>query len=315
MLKQAIELINKYQSILILPHISQDGDTLGSCFALRLLLEGMGKKAFVMLDEPHRFCKTLYGVADNVPLNQYGLAIAVDCGDEGRLGSRLEAFRMAEKTIVIDHHGTNVGFGDVNIIDPSAAATAELIFQLSEDMGLEITPEVATNLHLAIAADTGGFMFANATPKTMRIGATLLEKGAENMKINTLLFSTNSFAKLMLMKMALNSLEVYAEGKIACISLTCAQIEECGASFEECEGLISLPRSLEGVCVAFFVRERETGGVKVSMRSDGSIDVSQLCARNNGGGHKMAAGCAFDASIDEAKVRIIEQIESSFYKG
>lgn len=312
MFKQAIAFINQYQNILILTHISQDGDTLGSSFALRLLLEGMGKKAFVMLDEPHKLCETLNGTEANLPLDHYDLGIAVDCGDEGRLGSRLEAFRACEKTIVIDHHNTNIGFGDVNCIDSGAAATAELIFRLAKEMDATITPEIATNLHLAIAADTGGFMYANVTPETMRIGAELLEKGAENVKINTLLFSTNSYAKLMLMKTALNSLEVYANGKIACISISQEQLEACGASDEECEGIIYLPRSLEGVQVSFFVREKKTGGVKISMRSSGLVDVSKICANNNGGGHKMAAGCAFESTIDEAKRRLVEQIESCF---
>lgn len=311
MYKKAIELINKYNKILILTHISEDGDSLGSSFALRLFLIGMGKKAFVMLGEPHKLCDILYGTKDNIPLEKYELAIAVDCGDEERLGSRRDFFKACEKTIVIDHHSTNTGFGDVNCIDPSAASTAELIFDLANEMGLEITPEIASNLHLAIASDTGGFMYANTTPKTMRIEAILLEKGAENVKINTKLFSTNSYSKLMLMKEAIESLEVHAEGKVACISLTRAQISKYGANDDECEGLISIPRSLENVNVAFFAREKSPGEIKVSMRSDGLIDVSEICAMNNGGGHKMAAGCTLYTTLQEAKKQILRQIENS----
>lgn len=307
MFEKIIPYINRQDNILILPHINEDGDALGSSFALRLILESMGKKSYVMLSAPHKFCNFLYGAKENAPLESYSLAISVDCADAFRLGDRKELFDSCPEKVVIDHHATNPGYGDEAFVDGGVSACGELIYHLARELKVPVTPEIATDLYLAISADSGGFRYSNVSPETMRIGAQLLEAGAEFVKVNELLYESNSMQKLELMRCALESLETFDDGRIACITLSFRQFEHSGAKDEDADGLVNIPRSLDTAEIAVFIREKKDGTVKASLRSNEKADVSKICAYFGGGGHVRAAGCSFDCGIDEAKKRIIEK--------
>jgi len=305
--EKLIPYINRHDNILILPHINEDGDALGSSFALRLMLMSMGKKAYVQMSAYHSYCDFLGGTKDNQPLDSYTLAIAVDSAGLDRLGERQTVFEQCQERIVIDHHATNTGFGMENVIDGNASACGELIFKLAQELDVEVTPEIATALYMAISSDSGGFRYSNVSPETMRIGAALLECGAQSAKVNELLFESQSLEKLRLMKAALESLEVYDGGRICCITLTYEQFLQSGAKAEETDGLVNIPRSLDTADIAVFLREKADGTVKASLRSNDKADVSKICASFGGGGHVKAAGCSFDCSLDEAKKKIIEK--------
>lgn len=307
MFEKLIPYINRHDNILILPHINEDGDALGSSFALRLILLAMGKKAYVQMSAYHSYCDFLYGTKDNQPLDGYTLAIAVDCAGLDRIGERSTLFENCPERIVIDHHATNTGFGMENVIDGNASACGELIFELAQELDVEVTPEIATALYMAISSDSGGFRYSNVSPETMRIGAALLECGADAVKVNELLFESQSIEKLKLMKSALESLEVYDGGRICCITLTYEQFLQSGAKAEETDGLVNIPRSLDTADIAVFLREKADGTVKASLRCNDKADVSKICASFGGGGHVKAAGCSFDCSLDEAKKKIIEK--------
>lgn len=307
MFEEVIPYIKRHDKILILPHINEDGDALGSSFALKLILESMGKTAYVMLSAPHKFCSFLYGADDNKAFDDYTLAISVDCADSERLGDRKKYFEDCPQKIVIDHHATNPGYGDKYVVDGTVSACGELIFRLACELDTEITGEIATDLYLAISADSGGFRYSNVSPETLRIGARLLECGAEFVKVNELLYESNSMQKLELMKYALQSLETFNGGKIACITLTYSQFNQSGAKPEDADGLVNLPRSLETADIAVFLREKKDGTVKASLRSNQNADVSEICSYFGGGGHMRAAGCNFNCGLDEAKKKIIEK--------
>ncbi|MDD4689220.1 MAG: bifunctional oligoribonuclease/PAP phosphatase NrnA [Eubacteriales bacterium] len=307
MFENIIPYINRHDNILILPHINEDGDSLGSAFALRLVLTSMGKRAFVMLSAYHGYCNFLYGTQDNTPLDEYSLAISVDCAGIERLGERKAYFEGCNEKVVIDHHATNVGYGDENVIIAKASSCGELIFHLAKELGVAITPEIATNIYLAISSDSGGFRYSNVSPDTMRIGGELLECGAQSVKVNELLFESETMEKLTLMKYALASLETFNNGKVACITITHDQFLQSGAKPEEMDGLVNIPRSLDTADIAVFLRERADGTIKASLRGNENADVSKICAFFGGGGHIRAAGCEFTCTIDEAKRQIIEK--------
>ncbi len=307
MFEKFIPYINKHNNIVILPHDNEDGDALGSCFALRLVLLAIGKNAHVELTHRHKYCDFLFGADDDRPLDGYTLAIAVDCADVDRMGERSAIFEQCDERLVIDHHATNKGFGMVDVIDGNASACGELIYKLALELGVEITPEIATDIYLAISSDSGGFRYSNTTPETMRIGAALLECGAKAVQANEMLFESQSVQKFTLMRNALDSLEVFNDGKICVVSITYQQFLDSGAKPEEMDGIVTIPRSLDTADIAIFLREKADGTVKVSMRCNENADVSKICAYFGGGGHVKAAGCTLDCSLEEAKNKIIER--------
>jgi len=306
-----VSAINDSKKIIILPHKSADGDCLGSAFALKLMLQSIGKEVVVLLEEKNpvsRICNILFGVEGENEINN-DLVICVDCGDKGRLGDRVSFFDNCNVTVNIDHHPTNNNFATYNYVDSTASATGEIIFELAKYMNIEIDKEIATNIYIAIASDTGGFSYSNTKPKTHRIVAELLETGFNNADINQFLFDSNSFTRLMLMKEALNSLEVFADGKIALISITEGQIKQLGAEEDDANGLISLARSLDTAKVSLCLREQNGGkDVKVSMRSN-VINVSEICQKFGGGGHLRASGCNINSDIKTAKAMLLNEIE------
>lgn len=306
MFSEIKKYIENSKKIIIFPHKNADGDCLGSAYALKLALESLGKEAYVSEEEENneRLLKVIY-TGENKPLNA-DLAIAVDCGDEGRLGKRANMYFSFDKKLNIDHHGTNSRYGDVNYVDGNSAATGEIIFDLIKFLGAKITAEIAADLYVAIISDTGRFAYSNTTPKTLNIGAELIEKNINHDEISTYLFDTNTLSALRLTGIALNSLRVYGGGKIAAVSVTMEDIKKAGATLDEAGMLVNLPRTLDSAEVAVSLRETENG-TKVSFRSKG-IDVSKTAVKFGGGGHTRAAACVMDCAIEEAEDILVKEL-------
>ncbi|MCK9478319.1 MAG: bifunctional oligoribonuclease/PAP phosphatase NrnA, partial [Firmicutes bacterium] len=269
MFKDISPILKKGEKFIILPHKNADGDCLGSAFALKLMLEHLGKHAVVVPEEDNPLiCSLLYGTKQ-AKMPQFDIVIAVDCGDIFRLGSRAEIFEQCAETINIDHHNTNTRFAKYNCINENAAATGEIIFHLAEYMKIPLTKQIANNLYVAISSDTGCFSFSSTTANTYRIAASLVETGINHAHINEVLFEKKSKPKIMIMRDAFNSFKTYCEGKVAIVSVTKEQILKAGVSEEEAGGLINIPRSLETALVAVSLRESvHDNNVKVGFRSN-----------------------------------------------
>ena len=302
--------INNSKNILIIPHTSADGDCLGSSYALKLLLEELGKKVDVILDKSdcdHRILKIIDGVNyKNEPFVP-DLVIAVDCADKGRMGSRVEAFDSGATTICIDHHATNDRYAMINYVNPDAAATGEIIYELAQFMGLTLTTQIVNNIYIAIVSDPGGFVYSNTKPHTHSVAAQLLQYGINSAFIHSYLFEMNSKKRIELMKLAYNSFETYFEDKIATVSITAEQMNKLGASDDDAGSFVNIPRSLESAIVSMGFREVENG-VKVSIRSQ-LVDAAKLAQQFGGGGHIRAAGCTVKGTIDEVKQKLVAEAE------
>ena len=305
MFSEVKNMINKCSSFAILPHKNADGDALGSVYALKLALIAMGKNAFVFAEDEDnkRFLKVLYGTDD--VFENADCVISVDCGDEERLGTRREFYVSHSNKINIDHHPTNTMYGDVNYVDSNAAASGEIIFHLIEYLKLEMTCEMAVNLYVAIASDSGGFAFSNTTSETMRIAGRLMEFDFPNEEIYAYLFNTNTIGALRLMGKALSSIRTYVGGKIAVVSVSKEDIRSSGATVDEAGHLIDLARTLNTAEIAISLRENEEGS-KVSFRSNGA-DVSSIAVRFGGGGHKRAAACVVKLPLNEAEEAVVKE--------
>ncbi len=308
MFEEISKAIRQSSNIIILPHKSADGDCLGSAYALKLMVEQLGKNAVVLADEDNpKMYGILFGV-DGISEIKPDLAVAIDCGDIERLGKRKDAFASVPVTVNIDHHPTNTFFATYNYVDANSAATGQIIFELLEYMKIELTKEIAHNIYIAMASDTGRFAYSNVKPKTLIIAAKLLEAGIDHVGINEVLFEKNPMSKIVLMRNALNAFETYLDGKISLVSVTKEQVIASGATEEDAGGLILLPRSLETCVVAVCLREStEKPCVKVSLRSN-VVDVSEIAQKFGGGGHFRASGCTIDGDIKTAKEQLLSEL-------
>ncbi len=309
--KEISEKIKSAKNVLIFTHINPDGDAAGSSFALSKAIKGMGKRADVIFDSPLSSVYTVLGgeyVTPETVEDIYDLKISVDCSDMKRLGKCGELF--TGNTVVIDHHGTNHLFGEVNYVDAESPSAGEIIYELLCFMELEITPGIATALYGAMMTDTGGFMHSNTTPKTHIRAAELMEKGAEYVKVNRKLMQEKSYEGHLLNSYCVQKMSFYFGGRL-CISVFdndfCA---ENALDNEKISGLSGVPVSVEGAEAGIFISETEKGKVKVSLRSASDCDVDKIAEAFGGGGHRKAAGFLIEnACPEDIKMKLIECFE------
>lgn len=336
MLDRITAELNKSESIVILPHEAADGDAIGSSFALAIILSRMGKKAQVLMEEgiPYvygflpgiEFC--FAGMAGNRSLGTAGggssdmdgsgsfdLAVALDCGDLERLGSRIEIFSCSPKTVNIDHHLTNTQFADLNHVDAGSSATGEIIYDIMKRLGQKLDNSIAVCLYVAISTDTGGFRYGNTTPLTHRIAADLLEAGIDVADISQKVFDSTSSGKVKLMGAAIQSLELLENGKIAVMAVSGEAIMNTGASEADSDGIINTARNIRGVEVAAMLRQTDNNGIKVNLRSNSHVDVSVIAGRYSGGGHKCAAGFTANGSLEHVKEMLINDLKEALLNG
>jgi bifunctional oligoribonuclease and PAP phosphatase NrnA len=284
---------------LMLGHVHPDADVLGTLLALGAALERSGWT--VIAGGPHpapdvlAFLPGVGAYRTLVTLEgQFDVAVLTDCPNPARTEGLIDQARQASHTIVnVDHHPDNHRYGDVNWIEPDAAATGELVYALLRALEAPITPDIATNLYTAVHTDTGSFRYSNVTPRTFRIAADLVEAGADPAFVSNALYERRATDALRWLGEALSRVRVSDDGWIAWLPLPAGTVPE---SFVESEDLVNYPRSIESVRVACFLRERDHQ-VKVSLRGKGDVDVNRIAARFGGGGHRNAAGCTVAGSL------------------
>jgi len=314
MLKKIAEAMAEAGSIAILPHMAADGDAIGSSLALAIGLSEAGKEVSVFLEEkvPHIYDflpgLEMARVYDGVE-TKYDLAVALDCGDIERLGSRKPVFGKAAVTVNIDHHATNTGFAMLDYVDTSCAAVGEIIYELFGQMGADPGKDAAICLYTAIASDTGGFRYSNKTSRTHTIASELLEKGIDVADISRRIFDTVSPGKVRLIGEAVNSLELFEDGRIAVMSVSYEAMRRSGAADEDTDGIINIARNISGVEAAAMIREMENGDIRVNLRSNSYVDVSAVASKYSGGGHMRAAGfTARNSDLETVREMLLEDL-------
>lgn len=294
-------------NILLLCHKNPDGDTLGSAGALYWALKALGKTVSILCTDaiPSRYEYMQLGLYDSSYEPQY--IVAVDVASIQLFGD-LTANYGERSDLCIDHHPSNSGYADAMLLDGDAAATAEVIYAVIQEMGVEITPTIANCLYTGLSTDTGCFKFANTTARTHRVCAELMEKGADFVMLNEILFESKSQSRMMIEQIALSHLEYHYNGRCALMYVTRKEIEEAGADGTDLEGITSIPRMIEGVSVGITMRQLESGSYKVSVRTSGGLDACTICAGLGGGGHKRASGCEFFGNLENAKAAVLAEV-------
>ncbi len=312
-MKTLLDALKKAENAVILPHISADGDAIASSLALGKLLESFGVPYRIYIEEPIREELQFLGGDFFVPsesVSKVHTAIAIDCGDIFRIGERTPLFETAAIRIVIDHHITNTGFGDINLVDPAASSATEIVARLFMEAGVPLE-KAATPLYTGIVTDTGGFRFSNTSAQTLRTAAALLEAGANGEDICHQLFEQNSLSKLRLEAAVLQNMTVTHESRTAIGLVSEALLSETGATDEDTSHLSGVLRSIKGVEAGVLLREKD-GQVKISMRTNQFLDAAQICKNLGGGGHAKAAGASVDGTLEVWKEKIIEILGEAY---
>ncbi|MBO7310558.1 MAG: DHH family phosphoesterase [Clostridia bacterium] len=305
---------------LIIYHERSDADAVGSAFALKEIFRLMGIFSMcACADEVPERLKFLSEDTQGSVVIEDGMSIgherviSVDSASPSQLGVLFDMLRK-DIDLMIDHHGTGTIYAD-NYIDATASATGEIIFEIAKTLYAQgrlpiITPRIINCVYAAISSDTGGFRFANVTPRTHRIAAELLEAGAESARINHILFNSKTKKQMSAEGEAARRLKLHYDGRIASVTIPYSSVQSLGLCDENMETVIEIPRSVGGVEVAFSVRQSEPKPFfRVSMRSSTDFDVSAVCRIFGGGGHMRASGCSLEASgIEQAEQMLVDAI-------
>jgi bifunctional oligoribonuclease and PAP phosphatase NrnA len=304
------DAIRAHDRFLLTTHENPDGDSLGSILATKVALERLGKDVVMYLagrtplPKEYEFMP-LEDLRRRTPPDdaRERLLLALDCANERRLGPDPALLARAPLVVNVDHHHDNTRFGDLNLIVPEASSTGEILRELFRELRVEITPEIAEALYIALVTDTGRFMYANTTPKALRLAAELVEAGADVQRVFHGVYENVAFAKLKLLARALDHARVYEGGRLIISHLERGDFEAAGAAEPFSEGIIDYLRAVEGADVAVLIREPPSPNGptrRISLRTrDEYLDVSKIARKRGGGGHKQAAGFSSEASLDE----------------
>lgn len=310
------EEIDRAKTIAILTHENPDGDAVGSALATYIVLKNMNKNVDVIIPEFARifeFLPCVNEIKKETDVLNYDLVISVDCADYKRLNGTISIFENAKMTISIDHHGTNSMFANLNYVDPASPACAQILAHILNYWEIEITKEIGECLITGVITDTGGFKYSNVTVETFEFAAELLSRGINISKIYEQALQTMSFSKFKLLQISMDRLEFLENGKIAFTYIMKDDEEKVKAEVGDHEGIVEQGRSIEGVEVSVFLRQRDNG-FRVSMRSSNKVNVADICLIFGGGGHEKAAGCYMEYSLDVVKEKIINEIKLQLNK-
>jgi phosphoesterase RecJ-like protein len=317
-LQAIVDALRRHDRFLLITHENPDGDALGSILAAKLILDTLGKDTFMYL--PGK--APLPAEYTFMPLDRLGrelpddvgerVLFALDCANESRLGEGQAALESAPTVLNVDHHHDNSRFGSVNLVLPEASSTGEILRDLARELGVDLTPELAEALYVALVTDTGRFQYANTTPKALRLAAELVEAGADVHRVFQSVYESVQLAKLKLLARALERAQVYEGGGLVVSYLLRTDFGEVGAAEPYSEGIIDFLRAVEGAEMAALIREPPAPGRparRVSLRSSSDeLDVSAIArASGAGGGHRQAAGFSSELEIPQIVEFLREQ--------
>jgi phosphoesterase RecJ-like protein len=315
------EFIGRHESFLLTTHINPDGDGLGSEAALALWLMARGKTVRILNDSVlppaftflgrHVLMESFEAGVAEVRLSEADALIVLDTSNRqriGRMASMLD--QHAIPIAIVDHHVSHAqGFGQVNVIEPEASSTGELVYDLIREDGAEITPEMAEALYVALMTDTGSFRYSNTDTHAHRMAAELLTHGLDPQALHAQVHSHASAGRLRFFGEVLSRLELVADGRLVVLEATPEHFERHGLIGADTDGLVDLPRTIAGVDAVVLFSEVEPGKVKVSMRSTGRVAIDRVASSLGGGGHPHAAGVLLRGTRAQARERILPELE------
>jgi phosphoesterase RecJ-like protein len=309
-IRQIADAIRSRQRFVISSHSRPDGDSIGSQLAMAFAIRALGKDVTVVNFDPAAPALMAFsGVPDIViapaVAGDFDAAIVMECSDYARTGvTGLDRFF----TINIDHHPGNTGYGQINWFDPSAAACAEMVFDVVQALGVPMSTEIATHIYVAIMTDTGSFHFSSLSPRTFDICRQLLEAGVNPVRIARQLYDNSTVGRLKLCGAVMHTMRIDPTGRIAVLHLDQQMAGAAGATYDDTEGVINQPLTVKDVQAVIFFKQSEGDHYRISLRSKGEVDIGAVAKEYGGGGHKNAAGCSATGPIDELRNILVDKV-------
>jgi bifunctional oligoribonuclease and PAP phosphatase NrnA len=306
-----VEAVRARRRFVLSSHSRPDGDSIGSQLAMAYALREMGKVAKVINADPAPPPLMAFpGVPEIVIAprvdGDFDAAIIMECGDLKRTGvAGLERFFV----INIDHHPGNTSYGQINWFDASAAACAELVYDLVRALGVPLTPEIATHVYLAILTDTGSFHYSGISPRTFQICKECLEAGVDPVLVARSVYDSNNMGRLKLFGAVLGAMQIDQSGRIAIVYVDHEMARTAGGTYEDTEGLVNLPLTVKEIAAVIFFKQEKGDEYRISLRSKGDIDIGVIAKEYGGGGHKNAAGLTVSGPIEELQKTLVAKIE------
>lgn len=310
-LEEVVEWLGSRDDFAIASHADPDGDSLGSSLALALALDQVGKRSTVVIGQPmprrYKWLPASKRVVsrDYVPSDARA-SILVECSEFGRSG--VEGLDTLE-SLNIDHHTKNSMYADLNWIDSSAAATGMMIHEISQRLGAELTADMATLLYVTVLTDTGSFQHSNTDARAMAFASEMLAAGANAAEISEAVYGDYPAARIHLMGDALSSLVRTAGGRIAYMFLPFSAFER--RRTRDTEAFVNHAQGIDGVQVSLLFKEVEPDVMRISLRSDGTVDVAEIASNHGGGGHPRAAGCQIEGPVESARENLIAEVHEA----
>lgn len=301
--KECADILREKDNILILTHANPDGDTLGSGFALCRALMKIGKICAVINadDIPKKYNYLFDDIVEIKFKPDY--VVAVDVATVNLLGGLEEQYKI---DMCIDHHSTNTEYANLLLLEDVPAA-CQIMYEVVLALGVEVDKKIADCLYTGLTTDTGCFRYDSTTAQTYRVAADLIDAGADNSRINRIMFETKSKTYARLERLAIESMRFYEHERVAVITVTQEMFQLTGSNAQETEGLAPLTRQIEGVEIGITIQERPDGTCKASIRTFESVNAAKLAACFGGGGHAQAAGCKFDCDVKEARRLLVDK--------
>lgn len=301
--KQCADILKEKDNILILTHANPDGDTLGCGYALCRALMKIGKICEVINADsiPKKYNYLFDDIVEIKFKPEY--VVAVDVATIKLLGGLEEQYKI---DMCIDHHSTNTEYADYLLLEDVPAA-CQIMYEVVLALGVEVDKKIANCLYTGLTTDTGCFRYDSTTAQTYRVAANLIEAGADNGKINRIMFETKTKTYARLERLAIESMRFYEHERVAVITVTQEMFQLTGSNMQETEGLAPLTRQIEGVEIGITITEKPDGSCKASIRTFESVNAAELAKCFGGGGHAQAAGCRFDCDVKEARRLLVEK--------
>lgn len=308
------KLIDDADSILLLSHESPDGDAVGSVLSMYNYLISINKTVdMVVLDVPKvfNFLPSIDKVVDNTD-KKYDLGVVLDCSTRERIGQKDDILSRCKNTVCIDHHISNTNYCDINLVAGNVSSCSQVVYYLLKDWNISFNENILKCIITGVLTDTNGFGNNNVDSDTFNMASEIIDFGVNIHDIYQKVLLTKTKSQYELMKIGMDRLEFYCDGKIAFTYILESDFDKVGAVLGEHEGIVDIGRNIEGVEVSIFIRENN--GWTISFRSTGNVDVSKIALQIGGGGHKMAAGSKVFGTFEETKEILINEVKKVFYQ-
>ncbi|HOW34824.1 MAG TPA: bifunctional oligoribonuclease/PAP phosphatase NrnA [Candidatus Omnitrophota bacterium] len=313
--KPFLKLAKQSKSFLIVTHVNPDIDALASQLVVGFYLKSVGKKIYIINADPvPRMYSFLPGAGSIRALKpadgnlSCDVAVVVDCGDLGRVGSVQKIAQKAKTIVNIDHHVTNRRFADINFVNPAASSTSEMVFELLKAGRYRLNRKTALLLYLGIMTDTGSFRYDNTSAHTHAVISQLLGFKIPVNKLYQKIYETVPLNDLKMFTKIINSFEITHAGRVTSVSLRKKDINRFSGEFDLREKIFTFLRSIKGTEVIVILTEIKKDLTRINFRSQGNVDVAHIASLFNGGGHKKASGCQVGGSLKEARHQVFSSL-------